>query len=259
MHNTEILIIIALLLLALGIVCMVIKDKTIIDKFTVDDNIKSEMSKQIAMLDKLSEYSETDIKNASGNFMPHKQILQNYKSSMNNLLVPIQESSTGDIKNKEQQIQEMNKYVDSLNEYAQRDVLNKLNAKDINTLKSHNNGMEISVNKSDTGLRNYMVKINNGCLSVPSDNNYAVTACNSGDPDQIFNLNYVFNETGYRGLMDPAFPQLASLGNVRYPFGMLRAKSNGNCLKNFHGYVTVEPCREYEGQRWAPVESVNKC
>ena len=102
-----------------------------------------------------------------------------------------------------------------------------------------------------------MVSVNNNgqCLSVPADNNYDVIPCNKDDPNQKFSIDYVYNDGQYKNRLDPGYPKLENIGKVRYPFVFVRAATNKNCVKNSHGQLSVEPCREYVGQRWAPIKA----
>ena len=60
-------------------------------------------------------------------------------------------------------------------------------------------------------------------------------------------------------MMNKSFPQLSDLGKVNYPFTLVKSVMTDNCLKNTHGKLSLEPCREYEGQRWASSKVEYKC
>lgn len=226
----------------------------VVQGFATIQEIEEEMKKQLQLLgpDFKSNFpSDTELKAKVDNVMPHTEIIKRYRASANGMLGPIEETVKKDVADKNIELEKLDEYVRSLNEYAQRDFMNRINLRDIRTVKSHNNGLELSVHKLRDGpVNDYQIRVNNGCLKVPFTNDAAVVACNNNDPEQVFSLENVFNEPGYRAKMDAAYPQMDNLGDVRYPFSILRAKSNGNCVKNFHGNLSVEPCREYEGQRW---------
>ncbi len=231
--------------------------KMILQGFSTQQEIKAEVDKQYDLINRFPFPNEADLTQSASLVTPNMELIHRYRDNANKLLGPIEETVKKDTAEKTVELNKLNAYVNSLNEYARRDFLNRMNTRDIQTIKSHNNGLELAVAKTTSGtLPNYQVRVNGGCLKVPFTNDVIVAPCNSSDPDQVFSLDNVFNEPGYRAKMDPAYPQLEDLGDVRYPFSVLRAKTNGNCLKNYHGSLSVEPCREYEGQRWAGSEKV---
>jgi hypothetical protein len=239
-------------ILAMLVIWLFWRDRLVIlQGFATETEIKTELAKQVQMLNEFNEFKKPDDMQPT-RVMPNMEIIHKFRANAKSLLGPIEETVKKDTAEKQAELDKLNEYIDSLNEYARQDFFERINKRDIRTVKSHNNGLELAVSKTTTGpAPNYQVRVNGGCLKVPWTNDATVVPCNSGDSDQIFSLDNVFNEPGYRAKMDPAYPQLQDLGQVRYPFSVLRAKSNGNCLKNYHGSLSVEPCREYEGQRWA--------
>ena len=229
--------------------------RLIIQGFATEAEIENEVSKQVNLLNDFSEFKKQDDYSAI-KVMPNMEIIHKFRENANSMLGPIEETVKKDTAEKRAELDQLNAYVESLDAYAKQDFFKRINSQDIRTIKSHNNGLELAVAKTTTGpMPNYQIRVNDGCLKVPFTNDASVVPCNASDPDQIFSLDNVFNEPGYRAKMDPAYPQLDNLGQVRYPFSVLRAKSNGNCLKNYHGSISIEPCREYEGQRWATTEN----
>jgi len=244
------------IVLTIAVMIIFMRDrKLILQGFSTKEQINAEVKKQFDLLNKFDFPAEIDFKNSALQVSPNMEIIRKYRDNVNGMLGPIEETVKKDTAAKNAEIDKLKAYAASLNEYARRDFMNRMSIRDLKTIKSHNNGLELSINKLGSGpINNYQVRVNDGCLKVPFTNDAIVVPCNASDPDQVFSLDNVFNEPGYRAKMDPAYPQLDDLGQVRYPFSVLRAKSNGNCLKNFHGSLSVEPCREYEGQRWAGSE-----
>lgn len=245
-------------ILTVLVIVLFLRDrKIILQGFATEAEIKAEVDKQFDLINRFPFPNKTELQKSAALITPNMELIHRYRDNANKLLGPIEESVKKDTADKEVELGKLNDYVNSLNEYARRDFLNRMNTRNIQTIKSHNNGLEVAVTKTTDGpAPNYQVRVNGGCMKVPFTNDITVAPCNSADPDQVFSLDNVFNEPGYRAKMDPAYPQLEDLGDIRYPFSVLRAKSNGNCLKNFHGSLSVEPCREYEGQRWAGTERV---
>lgn len=223
---------------------------------TLNNNINSEMNNQLDFLKTIS----TDTEFIINNYVPHYDIYKKYKVDTGKILDNQVNTVNKHTTQKEKDLQQLDDTIKSLQDFAQMDFLEKENTKQINIIKSHNNGTELNVELTNNikdnpfSRRNYLVKMNDGCLKVEGNNNYNVVACNKEDKDQIFNLENVYNDTGYKNKLDPAFSRLENLENVYYPFSLIKAKSNGNCLKQVHGKVSIEPCREYEGQRWGSLK-----
>jgi hypothetical protein len=245
--NHERVIIVLLLLVTAFIVYRMCR---ITDTFVTVDEINQEVAKQLQVINDIKTHNP--YAQASPQF-PHLEIIKKYHENADNMLRPLKELSIARQSNFEKELGVLNRDINSLTKYVKDDTINNMTVKNINALKSWNNGLELSVKRLDKKANAYMVGLNGGCLSVPPDNAASVVACNQSDPNQIFSLNHVFNEVGYQSQLDSNYPRLNTLKDVTYPFSMLKAKTNGNCVKNFHGELSVEPCREYDGQRWAGI------
>lgn len=218
-------------------------------------DVTDELLKQIQAVEYMKTHSPTGQINA---YIPHFDILNKYESSANALLLPLQNNIKTNILKRTATLSSLEKSIDEMESYAAKKLVKKYQETGFNTLKSHNNGAELSLNKlGDTGK--YMVNMNGSCLSVPENNDYIVVPCNAEDKTQQFNLDYVYNMSQYRNKLDPGYPKLDVIGKVKFPFVFLKAASNKNCVKNVHGQISVEPCREYTGQRWAPIKKQNTC
>ena len=71
--------------------------------------------------------------------------------------------------------------------------------------------------------------------------------------------NPIYNKTEYKNHLDKNSRRLINLGELKYPFALVKSESNNNCLKNFHGKLSVEPCVESNGQMWQPLMKERKC
>lgn len=231
-------------------------DSNIINTNNLNTKINSEIGKQLDQL----KFMDDNILYKTTNYIPHYDIYNKYKDDAKKILDNQLNTVDKHSKQKEADLIQLDDTIKSLKDFAQMDFLEKENTKDINIIKSHNNGTELNVELTNIvkdnpfSRRNYLIKMNDGCLKVEGNNNYDVVACNKEDKDQIFNLEHVYNDTSYKNKLDPAFSRLESVDNVYYPFSLIKAKSNGNCLKQVHGKVSLEPCREYEGQRWGSLK-----
>ncbi len=224
----------------------------ITDQFTTQSEIEAEVNKQLMLIQQINTH-QPDTQSATQ--FPHLEVIKNYENKANSMLLPLKALSESRKNQLDGELDQLDKVVKSLTKYVKDDITSQVTSKPINVLKSWNNGLELGVRRLDKTSSAYMVGVNGGCLSVTPENAASVQPCNQADPNQIFDLNHVFNEVGYRSQLDPLYPRLSEIKDVKYPFGLLKARSNGNCVKNFHGQVSVEPCREYDGQRWAGLVS----
>jgi hypothetical protein len=194
------------------------------------------------------------------NYIPHFDILNKYESSANALLVPLKKTINDTVSKKQATLSNLEKTIGEMDTYTAKKMVNKYQSKNYQTIKSHNNGAELSLNRLGESNK-YMVNMNgkDTCLSVPENNDYEVVPCNSEDKSQLFNLDFVYDMNQYRNKLDQGYPKLDVIGKVKFPFVFLKATSNNNCVKNVHGQISVEPCREYTGQRWAPIEKQVSC
>lgn len=218
-------------------------------------DVTDELLKQIQTVEYMKRHNPEGQMNA---YIPHFDILNKYESSANELLTPLQNNIKTSVLKKTDTLTNLEKTIAEMESYAAKKLVNKYQSNGFNTLKSHNNGAVLALNKlGETGK--YMVNMNGQCLSVPENNDYVVVPCNSEDKTQQFNLDFVYNMSQYRNKLDSGYPKLNVIGKVKFPFVFLKATSNKNCVKNVHGQISVEPCREYTGQRWAPVEKLTSC
>ncbi len=239
-----------LLLIVAGVI--IYRAYKITDQFASQSDIEAEVNKQLELIQQINTH-QPDTQSAPQ--FPHLEVIKNYENKASSMLTPQKALSESRKKQLGGELDRLDKVVKSLTKYVKDDITAQVTSKPINVLKSWNNGLELGVRRLDKTSSAYMVGVNGGCLSVTPENAAAVQPCNQADPNQIFDLNHVFNEVGYRSQLDPMYPRLSEIKGVKYPFGLLKARSNGNCVKNYHGQVSVEPCREYDGQRWAGLVS----
>lgn len=191
------------------------------------------------------------------NFIPHLDIVNNYEENMNKYLNEKQTEVNSHADSKREQINQLEQAIEDIRKQLREKNIKDEFAKQYKVVKSYNNGQEVSVLKKK--FNDYMLLLNNGCLSVSRDNNYKVTACNSDDPNQSFKIQPIYNKTEYKNNLDKNSRRLINLGEIKYPFALVKSESNNNCLKNFHGNLSVEPCVESNGQMWQPLMKERKC
>lgn len=247
---------IILLCIMLTIIVMVRIHFKKLESFVSQDKKKiiDEIDKQLHILHSAG---KTDVKTQQVDYMPHLDIINKYEGNSLKFLNTIKESVDNKTKTQQQDLEYIDNYIKSLSRYDENKRLQELSNADFKSIKSHNNGLTINMNK--LGYNKYQLLVNDGCLEVSPENDYSIKKCDKTNKGQIFKLEHVFNENEYRNAMNKGFPQLSKLDNVHYPMTLVKSIVNDNCVKNYHNNITVEPCREYEGQRWASTKSNFKC
>lgn len=213
--------------------------------------IKNEINKQILYVEFMKGRNP---EGQTSYYLPHVDIMKKFEKSTNDMLSGLTEQIKTHSTKKESELTRLTGLIRDMERYASKDLVDKYEMRQVVGLKSHNNGLEVGLKQTAAGNDNsYMVNVNNQCLRVPADNDYEIVPCNIDDPNQKFNIDYVYNNGQYKNKLEPGFPKLDNIGTVKYPFVFLKANSNNNCVKNNHGLLSVEPCREYVGQRWGPI------
>jgi hypothetical protein len=259
-------IIIIALCIYVGLVAYSALSKKINESFTTvstPDEIIKELKNQELLVRKLG---DTSVNEQDTAYLPQIDIMKRFSKSttdmLGNLTIQVKDHTI----KKDAELEMLKTRIRDMEIYAANDLVNAFEEHHVVKVKSHNNGLELGLIQPDKDVPSYLVQnISNlrnnetmaqpACLSVSAGNEYDFVPCNLDDPNQKFKLDYVYNDGQYKNKLAPGFPKLDNLGKVRYPFVYVKAASNDNCVKNSHGQLSVEPCREYVGQRWAPVES----
>lgn len=250
--------IVIFILIGLIVIYIIGNQFKILEKFVVrefnSENISDEMNKQLNLIQQLGSKPIKDQINA---YVPHFDVINTYKNKTQQYLSKLRSQVNNDIVHKEKSLNNLDNILLRLSQYKDDEFLKQLKNSDFKSIKSHNNGLDLSINR--LGYNKYQIKGQDGCISVTPENDYNIVPCDINDKGQHFEFDHIFNETEYRNRMNKAFPQLGNLGKVYYPFTLVKSKVTDNCLKNSHNKLSVEPCREYEGQRWASSKTSNKC
>jgi hypothetical protein len=256
MNNKKIIEFIVLFGIMLTIIVMIRIHFKKLENFESQEQKKiiDEIDKQLYILNNASKVNPDS---QSVPYMPHLDIINKYEGNSLKFLNTIKESVNNKTKIQNQDLEYIDNYIKSLSRYDNDNRLKEFANADFKSIKSHNNGLSINMNK--VGYNKYQLLVNDGCIEVSPENDYNIKKCNVNNKGQIFKLEHIFNETEYRNSLDKAFPQLSKLDKVHYPMTMVKSIINDNCLKNYHNNITIEPCREYEGQRWASTKTNNTC
>ena len=246
-----------ILFIIIILICMVrnIKEKESFNsEIPTDDVLANKMQGNIDDIKNVIEHNTVLQK---VNFIPHLDIVNNYEENINKYLNEKQIEVNNHADSKREQINQLEHAIEDIRKQLREKNIKDEFAKQYKVVKSYNNGQELSVLKKQ--FNDYMILLNNGCLSVSRDNNYKVEACNSNDPNQSFKIQPIYNKTEYKNHLDKNSRRLINLGELKYPFALVKSESNNNCLKNFHGKLSVEPCVESNGQMWQPLKRVKTC
>lgn len=131
---------------------------------------------------------------------------------------------------------------------------NLTNFKSYNNIKSLN-GQNLAIsNIKDTN--NYLIHINNKCLSTDINNNYKILECNQNNLSQQFTINPIVDNNSYTTEYNFK-PQLSEIRS--YPYNLIKSKLNGLCLQEDNGSILINTCQSLNGQKWRGMQTKNKC
>jgi hypothetical protein len=219
-------------------------------------NIRNEVKEQKQLYDKLK-IDINSIKHHYGyDSIPNMILLDRYKEIITDNMKEHQRNISKDLGSnsiKQDSLNHINNEINNLKYHLKLDVERLKKNHDYKNIKSLNNGLQVCVNKLNNSY--YNIKVNNGCLVVDDANNYDIVKCNPNDKNQQFYIDNIYNKNDFKSKMNRNMSILSDkyLDKVKYPFAFVKAYSNDNCVKNYHGKLSVEPCREYTGQRWMPL------
>lgn len=164
----------------------------------------------------------------------------------------------------------MEEEVDKLSTYFNKE-LSLSDKKDVKSITSHNNGMNLNLIKRDD---NFSIPVNNGCLFVVDNGSgkvdYDVSSINRTDknkiciannPEQHFKLTKVDGLEGYQELIgSPVLDRPMDYETVEYPFYVLKPrKFEKMCLQSDNDGITIQPCNFNKKQRWGGNEFTKPC
>lgn len=134
-----------------------------------------------------------------------------------------------------------------------------------NSIKSLQNGMNIAVVNVNPNLNKqsnkYLVKLNNGCLKATPSGSYSVQPCNPNEKQQIFSSTSIYDASYYNSILEKGLDTslVSPTDAYPYPFLVMKADNNGNCLQNNHGSISIEPCGILKSQRWKGLNNPVNC
>ena len=113
----------------------------------------------------------------------------------------------------------------------------------IKSLKAMSDGTNLSLVNLNNNKR--LLKLNQGCLTKFSKNDYAYIPCNLLNKDQYFNLDKINNLDEYNNLllMNNNIPLDESDNkSVEYPFYILQPENSHKCVNVENKKLSIKPC-----------------
>ena len=254
MLKFENLLIILFILIILICIVRNIKEKESFIEQPSNEELQNLMEKNIKDIENVIAHN---VSFQNIDYIPHLDIVNTYEENINKYLNSKQNEINNHANTKREQINQLKHAIEDIRHQLREKNIKDEFSKQYKVVKSYNNGQELSVLKKQ--FNDYMLILNNGCLSVSRDNNYKVEACNSNDPNQSFKIQPIYNKTEYKNNLDKNSRRLINNVDLKFPFALIKSESNNNCVKNFHGKLSVEPCVESNGQMWKPLIKEKKC
>jgi hypothetical protein len=124
-----------------------------------------------------------------------------------------------------------------------------------NAIKSFNNQKLVVSPIKNTN--NYLININNNCLSVDRDNNFSLKKCDSNSISQSFLIKNINDNTSYRREYN-TIPDMNTI--TQFPYSIVKSSVNNYCLVDAGNGVAVTNCKNLDNQKWIGLKNANtKC
>ena len=108
------------------------------------------------------------------------------------------------------------------------------------------NGQHLAVNNIPN-TSDYMIHVNNKCMSIDHTNTYSLQQCNSNNLSQKFTLEPVNDNSSYLAQFNIRAP---STEITSYPYNLVKSKLTGLCLEESNGNLSINKCSSLTGQKW---------
>jgi hypothetical protein len=120
----------------------------------------------------------------------------------------------------------------------------------IQSLKGQNLAVSNVPNTKD-----YMIHVNNKCVSVNSRQNYSLEMCNNNRMSQRFTIESINDNASYLSQFNTRAPPTEI---ISYPYNLVKSKLTGLCLEENNGELTLNNCSSLAGQKWKGMSSNTK-
>lgn len=108
------------------------------------------------------------------------------------------------------------------------------------------NGQHLSI-QNIKNTNDYMIYVNNKCLSVNLDKKYSLEMCDNNSPTQRFTLNPVNDNSSYLSQYNM---KAQPTEIISYPYNLVKSKLTGLCLQEQNGSLFMNQCTSLNGQKW---------
>ena len=100
--------------------------------------------------------------------------------------------------------------------------------------------------------KDYMIHVNNKCVSVSNKKNYSLQECNNNRMSQRFTIESINDNAAYLAQFNTRAPpsEISS-----YPYNLVKSKLTGLCLEENKGELMIGNCSSLEGQKWKGMTS----
>ena len=115
-------------------------------------------------------------------------------------------------------------------------------------------GQHLAVsNVPDT--KDYMIHVNNKCLSVNGKQSYSLEECNNNRMSQRFTIESINDNASYLAQFNIRAPPTEI---ISYPYNLVKSKITGMCLEENNGELMLNNCSSLSSQKWKGMTSNNK-
>jgi hypothetical protein len=141
--------------------------------------------------------------------------------------------------------QELRRLNDQNIEFERKTLENKKNV-NYTSVKSHYNDLDIALLPHNID-GSYQLTVNNKCLSVQDQDNYALVMCDKYDNTQRFVVSTIDNDASYydQYKLNPTGKPSGS-----FPYNLVKSSLSGACLESQDDGLYMKPCKDVITQRW---------
>jgi hypothetical protein len=149
-------------------------------------------------------------------------------------------------------MQDVNALIADLRTHQSNLINNSSSYTTIKSLKGQNLAVSNVPNSKD-----YMIHVNNKCVSVNSKQNYSLETCNNNRMSQRFTIKSINDNASYLSQFNVRAPPTEI---ISYPYNLVKSKLTGLCLEENNGELTLNNCSSLAGQKWKGMTTHNnKC
>lgn len=155
-------------------------------------------------------------------------------------------------------IKEITDYLTEIKGFSDTHKINPMGFKSIKSLRNGQPLNLIPIFDTNQDVIGYQLIVNGKCLAHTSIGLTNVVPCNQSDINQYFELKDIYSRRDYNSNIETGHIQPDEIDNNKYPFVLTKSVSNGNCLTNQDGFLSLEVCRPDKNQQWtSSLEHVN--